>query len=68
MPGGERAIMSGIHGLKHVQCRRSADLPDNDAIRIHAETGADQICDRDRALPLGIRAARFQPHQIFDLF
>ncbi len=50
------AVMTGVHGLQHVERRRVANLADDDAVRTHAERVADEVADRD--LPLALHVGR----------
>ena len=59
--------MSCIHSLDHINSLTSADLADNDPVRAHAERGADQVPDADRAAALDIGVARLEAHQVLDL-
>ena len=39
----QRAIVAGIHRLKHVQCLFAADLADNNAIGAHTQAVNEQL-------------------------
>lgn len=65
--GGERAVMSGVHRLQHIQSLCAAHLSDDDPVRVHAETCADQVRYGDGALALCVGTSRLQTHQIFDV-
>ena len=44
--GGQRALVTCVHGLKHVERLATADLADDDAIRTHAQRVSHQITNR----------------------
>ena len=59
-----RAVVAGVHRLQQVERLGSAHLADDDALRPHAQTVANQVAHRDRALALDVRRPRFQPHHM----
>ena len=59
--------MAGIHRLQHIESLGAAHFADNDAVGVHAETGANQVGNANLALPFGIPVAGFEAHQIFDV-
>ena len=67
MSGGKRTVVSGVHRLEHIQRLTAAHLAHDDPVRIHAETGPDQVRNGNCAFTLRVGAARFQPHQIPDV-
>jgi hypothetical protein len=42
MTGGERAAVAGVHGGQHVEHLGSSDFPDDEPVRAHAQSGAEQ--------------------------
>jgi hypothetical protein len=40
--GGERAAVAGVHGGQHVEHLGSSDFSDDEAVRAHAQSGAEQ--------------------------
>ena len=52
--------MTGVHGLKHVQRLRSANLAQDDAIGAHTQGVLDEIAHGDLALTFEVRRARLQ--------
>src|SRR6185312_7665118 len=52
-----RTVVAGVHGLEHVQGLAGTALPDDDPVRPHAQGVADELADRDRALPLDVGGA-----------
>lgn len=67
MTGREGAVVAGIHRLQHIEGLGAAHFADNDAVGVHAETGANQVGNANLALPFGIPVAGFKAHQIFDV-
>ena len=43
--GTDRAVVTGVHGLEHVERRGVADLADDDAVGAHAQAVLDQVAD-----------------------
>ena len=64
--GGEGAVVTGIHGLEHVQSLAAAALADDDPLRTHTKRGLDQIADRDLTHAGGVGVSRLQADQIVD--
>jgi hypothetical protein len=62
--GGERAIVTGVHGLQHVERLAAAALADDDAIRPHAQRVANQVADRDLAFAFHVRRPRLERHHV----
>ena len=58
--GGQRAAVTGVHRLEHVERLATTDLTDDDAVRTHAERGAKQRADVDRARALDARRPRLE--------
>ena len=46
---GERAVVTGVHGLQHVQRFLATDLTDDDAVGAHTESVDHQLPDVDGA-------------------
>ena len=67
MTGGKASIVSGVHGLKHIQCLRSTDLSDYDPVRSHSQGCFDQITDRNFIGILRIRLFRLHAHQVWNI-
>ena len=59
-----RPVVAGVHRLQHVQRLGAADLADDDAVGPHAQGVADEVADRDLALALDVRGARFQAQHV----
>ena len=64
MHGGQRPVMTGVHGLQHVQTLRSSHLAENDAIGTHTQSILDQFPLRHLAFAFDIRRAGFQTHHM----
>ena len=60
MDGCERAVMTGVHCLKHVERFAAAALADDDAVRTHSQGVADEIADVDFAFAFDVRRTRFE--------
>src|SRR6185312_15856658 len=56
---GERAIVTGVHGLEHVQRFFAADFADDDAVGTHTKGVDDEVANFDGAVPFDVRGARF---------
>jgi hypothetical protein len=63
--GGHRAVVAGAHGLQHFQHLAAAHFAHHDAVRAHPQAVAQQVADRDRALP-SKPPGRLQPHHVRD--
>src|SRR2546427_9433590 len=50
------AVVTGVHGLQHVECLRSTRFADDNAIRPHTKSVDHQISCCDSALALDIRS------------
>ena len=59
-----RAVVTGVHGLEHVERRGVADLTDDDPVGAHAQAVLDQVADRDRALALDVGRARLEADDV----
>ena len=62
--GRQRAVVTGVHGLQHVERFGAAHLADDDAVGPHAQAVAHQVALRDPALALDVRRARLEPHDV----
>ena len=62
--GGERAVVTGIHGLKHVQRFFAADFADDDAVGPHTEGVDDQIANLDGAVAFDVGGPRFHARHV----
>ena len=60
----ERAVMTGVHGLQHVERLAAADLADDDAVRTHTQGVLHEVADRDLALALDVRGTRLERHDM----
>ena len=61
MNGCQAALVTGVHGLQHVERLRPAALADQNAIRPHTQGVADQVPCRHLADAFDVGGARFQP-------
>ena len=57
--GGDRAVVTGVHGLEHVERFSATDLTDDDAVGSHTQRVAHEVADLDLALALDVGRARF---------
>src|SRR5262245_28623716 len=62
--GRHRAIVAGVHRLKHVQRLTGAALSDDDPVGPHPEGVADELPDRDGALALDVGRPRLERHDV----
>lgn len=67
VPGGHRPVVAGVHGLQHVEGLRPSYLADDDSVRPHPKTRADQIPYGDRNAPLDVGVSCLQGDQIGDV-
>src|SRR5713226_120969 len=63
--GGERTLMTGIHGLQHVEGFLAAHLAHHDAIGTHAQAVDYELAHADRAFALDVGRASFQTDDVF---
>ena len=61
---GDRAVVTRVHGLEHVERLSGTTLADHDAVGAHAEGVLDQITDRDLALALDVRGTSLQGQHV----
>ena len=59
-----RPLDAGVHRLQHVQRFGAAALADDDAVRPHAQRGAQQHALVDAALLVQVRRAGFELHDV----
>src|SRR5450759_493899 len=59
--GRHRAVVAGVHGLKHVKRLAATALPDDDALRAHAQGVDDQPLDGDFALSVDVPWPGLEP-------
>ncbi len=64
--GGEGAVVTGVHGLEHVQGLRPTDLAHHDAVRPHPQGGLDQVPDGDGPRPIRPSVPGLQADQVVD--
>ena len=50
--GGQRAIMTGVHGLEHIQRFAGTAFADHQAVRAHTQRAFDQIANFQAAFGL----------------
>ena len=60
----QRAVVTRVHRLEHVERLGAADLADDDAVGPHAQRVAHEVADRDLALALDVLRARLEPHDV----
>jgi hypothetical protein len=58
--GGERAVVTRVHRLEHVQRLATANLADDDPVGPHPERVADQIPNRHLPAPFDVGGAGLQ--------
>ncbi len=58
--GGERALVAGIHGLKHVEGFFAAHLADHDAVGTHTQAVDDELAHADRAFAFDVGRRGFR--------
>src|SRR6516164_3589132 len=59
-----RAIVAGVHRLKHVERFGAAYLAEDDAVGAHAQSIAQQVAHGDLAGAFEVRRAGLQPHDM----
>jgi len=62
--GGHGALVTGVHGLKHVKSFAATNLANDDPVRSHAQAVPQQIPLRDLALALEVGRARLQADDV----
>src|SRR5262249_31049902 len=61
---GQRSFVAGVHGLEHVERFRTAHFADDDPVRPHAESVADQVALGDLAHPFQVGRTGFQLYYV----
>ncbi len=64
MRRGHGPIVTGVHGLHHVQRFRSAALADDNAVRPHTQRINHQVALVDGAGALDVHRPCFKPHHM----
>src|SRR5437870_4351475 len=62
--GRQRAVMTGVHGLQHVDRLWTPDLADDDAIRPHAQRVDQELALRHLPLTLDVGAACLEAYHM----
>ena len=62
--GGERSIVTGVHGLQHVERFFAANLTNDDAVGAHTQTVDEQLPLMDGAFAFDVGRARFQAYDV----
>ena len=65
--GRHRPVVAGVHRLQHIQGLAAADLADDDPVGAHAEAVANQLADRQLALPLHVGRAVLERDHVWVL-
>ena len=60
----QRAIVTCVHGLQHVERFFATNFADDDAVGTHTQTVDDQLPLHDRALAFDVRGTAFQSHHV----
>src|SRR5438034_5539705 len=58
--GRHRAIVTGVHGLEHVQRLSATTLTDDDPVGAHTQTALDELAYGPRALALDVGRSRLE--------
>ena len=64
MNGTHTAVVTGVHGLQHIQRLGSPNLPHDDSIRPHPKRVDDQISGGDSSTTFDVGWARLHPYQM----
>ena len=64
MNGGHRPLVTGVHGLQHVQHLAATTFSYDNPIWPHAQRVLDQIARQHLATPFDIRRARLQTNHV----
>ena len=64
MKGPHGPIMPGIHGLKEIECLRTAHLADDDPLGTHTQAVFHEITHGDLALAFQVRRPGFKTHDV----
>ena len=60
----DRAVVTGVHRLEHVERLGATHLTDDDAVGPHAQRVAHEVADRDLALALDVRRAGLERQHV----
>src|SRR5574340_550207 len=52
--GGQRPVMTGVHGLEHVERFAAAHLTDDDAVGAHTQRVPHQVANGNAAMPIDV--------------
>ena len=64
MDGRERAFVTGVHRLEHVERLGASDLADDDPVGPHAQGVAHEVADRDLTLSFDVLRPRLEAHYV----
>ena len=64
MDGGHGAVVTGVHGLQHLQHFRAAHLAHHNAIRAHAQAVAQQIPNGNHSRAFKATGTAFHAHHM----
>lgn len=64
MNGGERSVVSGVHGLEHIESFPSAAFADDDTIRSHSKRISDKVSGGDSSTSFDIWRSCFEPEYV----
>src|SRR5713226_734764 len=62
--GGQRAIVTGVHGLQHIERLFATALTDDDAVGAHTEGVDHKFADANVALAFDVRRAGLHPRHM----
>ena len=62
--GRERAVVTGVERLQHVEGLAAAHLADDQPVGPHPQRGAHQLAHAHRARALGVRGPRLEAHDV----
>src|ERR1700683_1955576 len=62
---GERTLVTGVHGLQHIEGFFAADFADHDAVGAHTQTVDDQLTLADGAFALDVGGPGFEADDVF---
>ncbi len=61
---GQRAVVTGVHGLQHVQRFLAADLADHDAVGTHTQAVDQQFALAHRAVAFEVGRTGFETRHV----
>ncbi len=64
MNGRERAFVTRVHCLQHVESLGPSNLADDDPVRTHAQGVADEVADGHLTFPLDVLRPGLEPHDM----